>query len=77
MSYRLKLELQTVGSCHVVLGIGPGPLEEQPGLLTAEPPLSPICNVSYYHTSKLMQVSLLLNLLTLLLNINFNVLTKF
>lgn len=49
VSYRSELELQIVGSCHVMLGIEPGPQEEQPGLLTAEPPLSPVSDVSCFH----------------------------
>ena len=33
MSDPLELELQMVESCHVVLGIEPGTLEEQSGLV--------------------------------------------
>ena len=35
----MELELETVLSCHVVLEIEPGPLEEQPVFLTPGPSL--------------------------------------
>ena len=41
MSDPLELELQTVVSHHVVLGMDTGPLEEHPALFTSEPPLQP------------------------------------
>ena len=42
MSDPLELELQTVVSHYVVLGMDPGPLEEHPALFTSEPPLQPV-----------------------------------
>ena len=39
---QLELELQTVVSCHMSY---PGPLEEQPVLLIAEPSLQPLCHL--------------------------------
>jgi hypothetical protein len=41
VSYPLELELQTVVSCYVCWILNPGPLEEQPVLLTAELSLQP------------------------------------
>ena len=40
--YPTVLELQIVVSCHVYWELNPGPLQEQPVLLTAEPPIQPL-----------------------------------
>lgn len=51
--YLLGLELQTVMSCHLVLGTEPGPLEEGLILFTTQPSLQPLCGkvlIRFYTT---------------------------